>query len=327
LGCEAASRHPLARIAAESRATFVRGTVASVSPAGHRVSCAGGPDLGYDNLLLASGARMQPPFADAIAFGIAGSGQAVKRMLSRLRSEGQGRRALGGHARGPSACAVRRSGKRQSRPIAGGGGIEFIGATEATVRGGQATLGATGEAVAADCVVTLPLLSGPGLADVPATQPHGFVPVDEYGRVERLADVYTAGDSVDFPTKQGGLAAQQAGTVAARHGAPVDPVPFLPLLRGMLFTGAEPQFMRSDLPGNRSRNSRHLVPAVVAADEDRRSLLGSVPDRARRVGGAQRSPRGVRRRARAPRRLGAGPNPGPGDRQRPAVGLVVSTSR
>ena len=77
--------------------------------------------------------------------------------------------------------------------------------------------------------------------------------MDEYGRVEGLADVYAAGDAIDFPVKQGGLAAQQADAVvahvAARHGAGVDAAPFRPVLRGMLFTGDEPRFMRSGVPG------------------------------------------------------------------------------
>jgi len=286
-GLRAAARHPLAEIASELRATFVHGTVASVAGGEHRVGCTDGPELSYDSLILAPGARMRSPFADAIAFGIAGSGQAVRGMLGRLRS---------GELRSVAFVApsivgwllplyelalmtareLARTGVKgvrlwlvtpEDRPLGLFGDqasgsvarllaaaeIEFIGATPATVRGGQVTLGASGEAVAADCLVTLPLLSGPGLAGVPATQPDGFVPVDEYGRVERLADVYAAGDAVEFPIKQGGLAAQQADTVAAhlaaRHGAPVDPAPFRPLLRGMLFTGAEPQFMRAELPG------------------------------------------------------------------------------
>jgi sulfide:quinone oxidoreductase len=91
------------------------------------------------------------------------------------------------------------------------------------------------------------------VAGVPATQPHQFVPVDEYGRVTGLPDVYAAGDAVDFPVKQGGLAAQQADTVAehvaARFGVRVEPAPFQPALRGMLFTGGEPRFIRSGVPG------------------------------------------------------------------------------
>ena len=69
---------------------------------------------------------------------------------------------------------------------------------------------------------------------------------------EGLADVYAAGDAVDFPVKQGGLAAQQADAVAehvaASYGAGVEPSPFRPVLRGMLFTGDEPLYMRSGVP-------------------------------------------------------------------------------
>jgi sulfide:quinone oxidoreductase len=39
-----------------------------------------------------------------------------------------------------------------------------------------------------------------------------------------------------------------AAHVATRHGARVDVAPFRPVLRGMLFTGGEPRFMRSGVP-------------------------------------------------------------------------------
>ena len=282
-----AARHSLPEIAADLGAQFVHATVTAVAADEHRVSCAGGPDLGFDTLILAPGARMRPPFADAITFGIAGSGREVKDMLSRLR---------GGEVRSAAFVApsvagwllplyelalmtareLERSkveGARlrfitpEDRPLTlfgdqgsesvgrqlAAAGIDFIGATRATVRGGEVGLAATGESLAVDCVVTLPLLSGPALGGVPATQPDDFIPVDEYGRVEGLADVYAAGDAVDFPVKQGGLAAQQADAVAAhvaaRHGARVDAAPFRPVLRGMLLTGGEPRFMRSGVPG------------------------------------------------------------------------------
>jgi sulfide:quinone oxidoreductase len=85
-GLGSAARYSLPEIAAEFGAGFVHATVTAVAAAEHRVSCAGGPDLGFDTLILAPGARMRPPFADAITFGVAGSGRAVKDMLSRLRS-------------------------------------------------------------------------------------------------------------------------------------------------------------------------------------------------------------------------------------------------
>jgi sulfide:quinone oxidoreductase len=286
-GSGSAARYSVPEIAAEFDARFVHAAATAVSAAEHRVSCAGGPSLGFDTLILAPGARLRPPFADAIAFGVAGSGQAVKDMLSRLRS-GDARSAafvapsLGGwllplyELALMTARELERSqvdgarlrlitpedrpltlfGDRGSETVGGqlaAAGIEFTGATRATVQGGEVALGTTGESVAVDCVVTLPLTSGPALGGVPATQPDGFIPVDEYGRVEGLADVYAAGDAVDFPVKQGGLAAQMADTVAAhvaaRHGARVDAAPFRPVLRGMLLTGGEPRFMRSGVPG------------------------------------------------------------------------------
>ena len=286
-GLGSAERHPLPEIAAEFDARFVHATVAAVAAAEHRISCVGGPNLGFDTLILAPGARTRPPFADAIVFGVAGSGRAVKDMLRRLRS-GEVRSAafvapsLAGWllplyelalmtgrelARSEVEGAQLRLVTPEDRPLTlfgdpgsesvsrllAAAGIEFIGATRATVRGGDVALGTTGESVAVDCVVTLPLMRGPGLAGVPATQPDDFIPVDEYGRVEGLADVYAAGDAVDFPVKQGGLAAQQADAVAAhvaaRHGARVDAAPFRPVLRGMLLTGGEPRFMRSGVPG------------------------------------------------------------------------------
>ena len=286
-GMGSAARHSLPEIAAEFDAGFVHATVAVVASGEQRISCAGGTDLGFDTLILAPGARMRPPSADAIAFGAPGSGAAMENVLSQLRS-GEVRRAAfvapsmtgwllplyelalmtgrelvrskveGAQLRlvTPEDRPLTLFGDRGSENVGrllAAAGIEFIGATRATVRGGEVALGATGESIAVDCVVTLPLMRGPGLAGVPALEPDDFIPVDEYGRVEGLADVYAAGDAIDFPIKQGGLAAQQADAVAAhvaaRHGARVDVAPFRPVLRGMLLTGGEPRFMRSGVPG------------------------------------------------------------------------------
>jgi sulfide:quinone oxidoreductase len=159
-------------------------------------------------------------------------------------------------------------------------GIEFIHSTAGPV--------------AADYVVTLPLLRGPELAGVPTTPLDGFIPVDEFGRVTGTTDVYAAGDAVDFPVKQGGLAAQQADAVAehiaARYGAHVDPAPYRPVLRGMLFTGEDPLYMRSDVPGAdlaiasawyplwwppTKIAGRHLAPYLFERDDD--EVLGRPP--------------------------------------------------
>jgi sulfide:quinone oxidoreductase len=53
-----------------------------------------------------------------------------------------------------------------------------------------------------------------------------------------------------FPLKQGGIASQQAdaaaAAIAARSGAPVEPTPFRPVLRGLLLTGMAPRYLRAE---------------------------------------------------------------------------------
>ena len=105
--------------------------------------------------------------------------------------------------------------------------------------------------LAADRVVALPLLRGPRLDGLPQTR-DGFIPVDEYGRVRDLEDVFAAGDITNFPVKQGGIAAQQADTVAAviAASAPAPtshPQPFRPVLRGLLLTGGQPRYFRQEI--------------------------------------------------------------------------------
>jgi sulfide:quinone oxidoreductase len=109
-----------------------------------------------------------------------------------------------------------------------------------------------GAPVPAERVLALPQLRGTAVAGVP-DDGSGFVHTDEFGRVEGLEDVFAAGDGTTFPIKQGGLAAQQADaaaeTIAAAAGAPVEPQPFDPILRGLLLTGAGPEYLRAELGG------------------------------------------------------------------------------
>ena len=94
--------------------------------------------------------------------------------------------------------------------------------------------------VEADCVVAAPRLTGAWLEGLPQTR-GGFIPIDPYARVDGCDHVYAAGDIVDFPVKQGGIATQLAD-VAARSissivGADVEAEPFHPVLRALLLTG------------------------------------------------------------------------------------------
>lgn len=106
-----------------------------------------------------------------------------------------------------------------------------------------------GRDLPADAVVALPTLAGVPIGGIPQDE-SGFVATDEFGGVLGLSDVYAAGDLTQSPIKQGGLAAQQADSVAtaiaADAGAPVQAAPYTPVLRGLLLTGMAPRFLRSE---------------------------------------------------------------------------------
>ena len=131
-------------------------------------------------------------------------------------------------------------------------GVAFHGGRyPSEARDGELVL-VPGPNIAAERVVSLPRLRGPFLAGLPH-DPEGFIPTDLHGLVEGKADVYAAGDATTSPIKQGGVASQQADAVAeaisARLGAPVEPRPFRPVLRGLLLTGGAPEFMRAEVSG------------------------------------------------------------------------------
>ena len=110
----------------------------------------------------------------------------------------------------------------------------------------------SGEALSVDRVVALPRLRGQRIDGIPQTL-EGFLDVDEHCRVGGTDVVFAAGDITSFPVKQGGIAAQQAAAaaeaIAVLAGASLVPHPFHPILRGLLLTGAEPQYLRRDLSG------------------------------------------------------------------------------
>ena len=110
----------------------------------------------------------------------------------------------------------------------------------------------------AGAVAALPVIEGPRLPGLPCDE-RGFIPIDEHARVAGVDGVYAAGDGTTFPIKQGGLGTQQADAaaehIAARLGAPIDPKPFHPVLRGKLLTGVESLSLRHDLTGGRGEGA------------------------------------------------------------------------
>ena len=133
--------------------------------------------------------------------------------------------------------------------------------------------------------VALPVAAGPGIAGL-AGDARGFLLCDRHGRVADTDSVWAAGDAIAFPTKQGGLAAQEADaaaeSIAAVAGADVQPRPFQPVLRGVVLTNRGPAWIRRDLTaeddaGRAERHAlwwpptkiagRYLAPYLASRDE------------------------------------------------------------
>lgn len=101
-------------------------------------------------------------------------------------------------------------------------------------------------------IVALPTIEGIPVDGVPHDD-RGFIPVDDQLKVIGLPDVFAAGDGTTFPVKQGGIACQQADAIAeqiaASAGAPIEPEPFHPVLRGRVLAGHGAQYLEHALHG------------------------------------------------------------------------------
>jgi sulfide:quinone oxidoreductase len=314
-----ANRYGLARIATEFDARIVQDAIHEVRSEEQVVLTVNGSRIPYDHLVLAIGARATPAYERAITFGEDVDEQALHGLL-RDTEEGYVDRVAfvvpnettwalplyelalmtARQAWSMGADRVRfLLVTSEERPLAmfgaaasdavaellGSAAIEFIGSTYTEVEHNCLILDPGGRSIDVDRVVSLPRLEGRRIAGVPADA-EGFIPVDTCGRVAGLPGVYAAGDGTAFPIKQGGLATQQAdavaGTIAAAAGAPVEPQPFKPVLRGLLLTGGDNRFMRSGIAGGQGDSdfathalwwppakiaSRYLAPFLFGRDE------------------------------------------------------------
>jgi sulfide:quinone oxidoreductase len=279
-----ATRYELGRIAARFDARLVQDAVAEVEE--HAVRTQGGERIPYDHLVLATGARAMPAYERAITFGEDVDEEALHGLL-RDTEEGYVERVAFVVPNGTTwslplyELALMTAGQAWSmgidrvrfvfvtpeeRPLAifgaaasdavaallASAAIEFVGSAYTQVEHGHLVVDPGGRRIDVNRVVSLPRLAGTPIEGVPADA-DGFVPVDGHGRVAGLDGVYAAGDGIAFPIKQGGLATQQADavaeTIAAAAGAPIEPEPFRPVLRGVLLTGGEDRFMRSGVSG------------------------------------------------------------------------------
>jgi sulfide:quinone oxidoreductase len=291
-----AAHHPLRGIARDFGADVVRGSLRAVDAHNSRVILDDGSELPYDSLLVAVGAHMEPAFRHAITFGADGAPEALSGLIADLE-DGYAKRvafvvpsstawtlplyelalmtARDAWSAGinnveltfvsPEERPLDIFGPEASALVAqllASEGIRFVGPVGADVELGAVVAG--DERIAVDRTITLPVPVGPEIDGLPGDE-HGFVRVDKHGRVEGLAGVYAAGDVTASPIKQGGLAAQQAvaaaESIAAHHGADLDPEPYRPILRGMLLTGGRERWMRASTGGTPAepRTSLHAL--------------------------------------------------------------------
>lgn len=281
---------PLSLADISSRAGFELrlGRLATVVPERHEIWLADDTTLGYDRLVVATGALPQPAFPGALTFGGIGDTRVVAEALRSSRQPVFVVHAASVWAVPLYELALITALERPEADVAvvtaepaplwifgaeagealrelfvqrGVGlltGVRVLAATQ-----GMLELDGM-ESVTADHAIALPRLVGPAIGGLPHDE-LGFIPVDAFGAVTGLVDVYAAGDVTTFPLKQGGLAAEQADTVAeaiaADLGADVNVEPFEPVLRGLLLTGGPPLYLRSD--GARGTSGR-LARATVS---------------------------------------------------------------
>lgn len=301
--------YDLAAIARDLDAEYREARLEAVASSRHFVRTSSGARLTYDTLILASGARAVTAVPGAITFRDQRDIGLIRRLLEELGAGAVTHIAFAlpagaawplplyelallsaGHARERGLAIEVTVVTAEPQPLALFGeeaselvrdlledrGVRFLGGAVARSvhRDGSLTL-ADGRDIAADRVVALPELRGRRFTGVPASR-SGFVPVDAVGHVEGLEDVYAAGDLTTFPIKQGGLAAQQADTVAhaiaAGLGIRVKQVRAPRVLQARLLGGERPAFLRTefDWAGQPTRAK------LVRADNERAAKTAKV---------------------------------------------------
>jgi len=328
-----AEHHPLQRFADDFGARLVVDSCEEVIPDRAVIRCAGGEEIAYDDLVVAVGARTARPYTRAITFGEPGAHEALGGMLADAEDgylkhiafvvpsgsswplplyelalmtaaevRGMGIDDVHVSLISTEPTPLRIFGTGASDTVAGllaDAGIEFIGGSHAAVEGQRLLLSPSDRELEAGRIVTLPLLLGPGLPGLPSDS-NGFIPADEHGRVPGWPDVFVAGDATTYPVKQGGIATQQADAVAeviaARAGGVTAMTSHSPVLRGLLLTGGQTQFLRrelSDVHGNGDAAAhalwwppskiagRYLSPYLLGRDED--EILSAAPGPRRKV--------------------------------------------
>ena len=277
----------LEQVARQFHARWHQGTLDRVEHRQRFVVTKAGNRLHYDTLVLATGARYEPDFSDALTYRDGRDGPSFRFLLKQL-TQGDVHRVAFVKPAGLSwplplydlalmtaaHCAANDRSEvelclvtPEEEPLAAfgkhaGDAIRalFDKASVTLYTSSYGNAGGPGwldiapgnRRIRVDRIVTEPRLIGRRVPGIPFDY-DTFIPTDAHGRVSGLEDVFAAGDVTNFPVKQGGLAAQQADAVAeaiaASVGVDIDPQPFRPVLRGVLLTGTSPHYLRADISG------------------------------------------------------------------------------
>jgi sulfide:quinone oxidoreductase len=291
-GASRVLRYDLEQLADRCGAEFRLENVGWVDPALRCAHSHDGNEIPYDHLIVACGARLLWSVPGATTFwGVADEGETGE-VVSRLR-EGRLRHLVftmpGGqgwalpayelallaatelrrHAIADTRLTVvtpedapllifgRRASEQIAALLADNGIAVLVGTHPVKFEHGALAI-VPGEELEADAVVSLPRLEGRRIEGLPydATD---FIPVDDHSRVPGVPNAYAIGDVTSFPVKQGGIATQQADVaaeaIAAELGCDVEANPLDPILRGVLWTGAQPRYLFGWLGGGHGETS------------------------------------------------------------------------
>jgi sulfide:quinone oxidoreductase len=291
-GASRPMRYDLAELADRCGATYHRATIALIDGEARRARTHDGEEIAYDHLIVACGARLLAGIPGALTFWGVPDDPRVEELVRDLRERKLRRIAFTMPGGGSWALPVYELALLAERELSKQGvedaslvvvtpeeaplhlfgravservsellaerGIELVtGVTPVNFEQGHFSLSPRAE-VEADAVLSMPRMEGRRIAGIPH-DPGGFIPVDEHCRVHGMPDAYAVGDVTSFPVKQGGIATQQAdaaaAAIAANLGCEVAAEPFDPILRGVLWTGAEPLYLSGYLAGGHGETS------------------------------------------------------------------------
>jgi len=291
-GAAGVLRYDLDSLASRLGVSFRLGGIFSVDPGGCLATARDGEQIPFDYLLVATGVRMLWAVPGSVTFWGAADEGGVGGVVRKLRA-GALRNVVftipGGSA-WPlpvyelallGSAVLAKSGIEDARltvvtpeevPLQLFGrsvgeqmarlldehGIEVVAGTHPVEFDGERLRVAPGKPLETEAVVSLPRLEGRRIDGLPHDE-DGFLRVDEHCRVAATEPIFAAGDVTNFPVKQGGIATQEADAaaeaIAAAVGCDVEPAPFDPVLRGVLWTGGEPRYLFGRLTGKHGETS------------------------------------------------------------------------